>query len=142
MQVGCPKSAMNGRGWILSGQCSKPSIKIHYFSHLFARVDRCSKHVHIPVMAKRTRPGPVERVILELIEHNRQRRGRRYGERRYQAVSLWESWINYELKHRKKPAPARSGRAATRAAMPPVRRQASGLRPQARRVGYAVAVQH
>ena len=68
-------------------------------------------------MAKHTRAGRVERVILELIAHNRQRRGRRYGKRRYQAVSLWEGWINYELKHRRKPAPARSGRAATRAAM-------------------------
>lgn len=68
-------------------------------------------------MAKRTRPGPVERVILELIAHNRQRRGRRYGKQRYQAVSLWEGWINYELKHCRKSAPARSGKAATRAAM-------------------------
>ena len=68
-------------------------------------------------MAKRTRPGPVERVILELIAHNRQRRGRNYGKPCYQAVSLWEGWINYELKHRRKFAQARSGRAATRVAM-------------------------
>jgi len=72
---------------------------------------------------RHTREGPVERVILGLINEDRQRRGRRYGMRRHQTVS--EGEINYALNlrgKRKRNANGgdwltRSGAIATRAAM-------------------------
>jgi hypothetical protein len=67
----------------------------------------------------------VERIILELIDQERGRRGRLYGMRRHQTVSVSEGEINYALNLRDKRKRSanggdwltRSGAIATRAAM-------------------------
>jgi hypothetical protein len=68
---------------------------------------------------KHTREGPVERLILELIDQERERRGRRYGRRRDQAVSISETEISYHGYQRfdLPYPPTRSRKLATRAAM-------------------------
>lgn len=66
-------------------------------------------------MTKHTRQGTIERLILELIERDRSRRGRRYGMRRDTTVSVGETQIScYD---RRPYPPTRSRRLATRAAM-------------------------
>ena len=74
-------------------------------------------------MAKHTREGPVERIILELIEEERAAnwRGRRRGRRRDHPLRLSEGQINLALYNRQRREaglkPDRSARVATRAAI-------------------------
>ena len=64
---------------------------------------------------KLTREGPVERVILEMLEQERQRRGRLYGMRRDEPICLDEWRISSELQSGWPQTHSR--RVATRAAM-------------------------